>query len=134
MTVKNTLALLSQKDFPGQNTSEKDALKQTGRFFMIMRSCANELPLESKLKAMQTMVIPILTYASQVWYLTKTDMKSLESVQRRCTRWIAASSMSYKERLIKLNLLPILFTFKCTIFSCYQIFLMINLITIVRNL
>ena len=32
ITVKTTLALLSQKDFPGQNTSEKDALKQTGRF------------------------------------------------------------------------------------------------------
>ena len=69
-------------------------------FFMI-------IPLESKLKAMQTMVIPILTYASQVWYLTKTDMKLLESVQRRCRRWIAGSSMGYKERLIKLNLLPI---------------------------
>ena len=82
-------------------------LKANRAFFMIMRSCANELPLESKLKAMQTMVIPILTYASQVYYLTKTDMKLLESVQRRCTRWIAGSSMGFKERLIKLNLLPI---------------------------
>ena len=53
-----------------------------------------------------------LSYATQVWSPTihdsKTNLENLERVQRRATRWILQTKkggMSYKERLLSLNLL-----------------------------
>ena len=55
-----------------------------------------------------------LSYATQVWSPTlhnsKTNLENLERVQRRATRWILQTKkggMSYKERLLSLNLLPL---------------------------
>ena len=55
-----------------------------------------------------------LSYATQVWSPTlhnsKANLENLERVQRRATRWILQTKkggMSYKERLLSLNLLPL---------------------------
>lgn len=52
-----------------------------------------------------------LCYATQVWSPAQFSLKSqLERVQRRATRWILGTrigEMSYRDRLIKLNLLPL---------------------------
>ena len=51
-----------------------------------------------------------LTYCSQVWWpMLFKDIVTLERVQRRATKFIvAASSVSYHDRLITLNLLPLM--------------------------
>ena len=53
------------------------------------------------------MVVPILCYASQVWYPTKTDLIRIELVQKRPTRWIVDAELLYIDRLVKLKLLPL---------------------------
>ena len=54
-----------------------------------------------------------LCYASEVWFPVNNIQlsKRVESVQRRATRWILMSrgELSYKERLLALNLLPLKF-------------------------
>ena len=55
-----------------------------------------------------------LTYCSQLWrpYLIK-DIKLLENVQRRSTKYILHDySSNYKQRLISLNLLPLMHWFE----------------------
>jgi hypothetical protein len=62
-----------------------------------------------------------LSYASEVWAPQSciTDLKQLESVQRRATRFILNCSKdpnirpTYKSRLIALNLLPISYWLEC---------------------
>ena len=62
-----------------------------------------------------------LSYASEIWapQSCKTDLKLLESVQRRATRFILNCSKdhrvrpNYKSRLISLNLLPISYWLEC---------------------
>ena len=54
-----------------------------------------------------------LSYATQVWSPSMISLKSeIENVQRRATRWILRTrvgEMSYKDRLLTLNLLPLSF-------------------------
>ena len=62
-----------------------------------------------------------LSYASEIWapQSCKTDLKLLESVQRRATRFILNCSKdhhvrpNYKSRLTSLNLLPISYCLEC---------------------
>ena len=66
-----------------------------------------------------------LSYATQVWSPNQYSLKAkIERVQRQATRWILQTrvdEMSYKERLVILNLLPLvldrqlkdLFYYKC---------------------
>ena len=49
----------------------------------------------------------VLTFTAQVWYASKTDLKLLEIVQRKATAWICGKDVDYKQRLLKLNVLPV---------------------------
>ena len=49
-----------------------------------------------------------LEYACQVWCpYTKRNIRALEQVQRKATRFIVGKELSYYERLKKLELLPL---------------------------
>ena len=54
-----------------------------------------------------------LSYAKQVWSPSQISLKTdIERVQSRATRWILQTrvgEMSYKDRLLALNLLPLIF-------------------------
>ena len=61
-----------------------------------------------------TLVQSRLTYCSQLWrpHLLK-DISILERVQRRATKYILNDySSSYKSRLVKLDLLPLMYQYK----------------------
>ena len=68
-------------------------------------------PTLTKKKLYQSLVLPILTYCSPVWrpFLLQ-DITALEKVQRRATKYIVNdSSLNYKDRLMKLNMLPLMY-------------------------
>ncbi len=57
-----------------------------------------------------------MSYCSQLWRpLLIKDIKKLESVQRRATKFIIGneiSGLNYRERLIHLNLLPLMYYYE----------------------
>ena len=83
-------------------------------FFLIKRTFSIASPTSTKKKLYQSLVLPILTYCSPVWrpHLIK-DITVLEKVQRRATKYIVNdSSLNYKDRLTKLNMLPLMYLFE----------------------
>ena len=52
-------------------------------------------------------VFPIAVYASQTWLPNKGNLTEFEKVQHHATKWIIGSDLSYRNRLIKLHILPL---------------------------
>ena len=57
-------------------------------------------------------IVPIISYACQVWYPSKCDLVLIERIKKSTTKWIRSLSLTYKERLIKLKIQPLSFYFK----------------------
>ena len=80
---------------------------------LLKRTC----PLLTDLSVRRTLYLALvksqLAYATQVWSSSQISLKTeIERVQRRATRWILQTrvgEMSYKDRLLALNLLPLTF-------------------------
>ena len=62
---------------------------------------------KTKLNAYTGYVVPVISYASEVWYPTKTDLSDIERIQKSATQWILDNTIPYKERLKELNILPL---------------------------
>ena len=78
---------------------------------LIRRSFSSYVPIKVKKLLYLSLVRSQLTYCSQVWRprLIK-DFTSLERIQRRATKFILNDfSSNYRDRLITLNLLPLLY-------------------------
>ena len=72
---------------------------------MIKRNSAN-LSMIGKENLYKTMILPIITYASQSWYSTTTSLRTLEALQRRVVKWIKFDD-DHPRGLILTNLLPL---------------------------
>ncbi len=72
---------------------------------------ASTTPAIVKKKLYLALILPIISYASQVWRPSlKKDIKALEQFQRRATKYILNNSaLDYKDRLSSLNLLPLMY-------------------------
>ena len=73
-----------------------------------------------------TLIRPIVGYATQVWAPSLvSDIKSIESLQRRATPFIMFDSeYNYRERLVKLNPVPVSYRFEINdltfFYNCYS--------------
>ena len=67
----------------------------------------------TKLNAYVGYVIPVINYASIVWFVNKTECKEVERIQKKATAWILSSwEMNYKSRMAKLKLLRLSYYFE----------------------
>ena len=85
------------------------ANKQLG---VLKRTCYSPTDINIRRTLFLSLVKSKLSYASQIWSPTHNRQLSerIERVQRRATKWILRTrscEMSYKQRLLKLELLPI---------------------------
>ena len=77
-------------------------------FYLIKRKVSSKASTKSKLDLYIGYIVPIATYASQVWYANKSELKQLERIQRKATAWILSSTeIDYPQRLRLLMLLPL---------------------------
>ena len=76
-------------------------------FCTLKRNVSSRTSMETKLNAYKGYVVPVLTYASQVWNPWKTDLKSIEKIQHKATKWIWSGNDEYHQRLEKLKILPL---------------------------
>ena len=77
---------------------------------LIRRTFGFTTSIDTRKKLYLSLVRSKLTYCSSLWrpHLIK-DIRILESVQRRATKWILNDySSTYKQRLTALNLLPLM--------------------------
>ena len=84
------------------------ANKQLG---VLKRTCYSPTDINIRRTLFLSLVKSKLSYASQIWSPTHNSQPSerIERVQRRATKWILRArscEMSYKQRLLKLELLP----------------------------
>ena len=90
---------------------------------IVKRSVGFNAPQRVKLTLFKALVRPHAEYSSQIWSPhSKTEIALLESIQRSMTRFICSYDMSYPERCMSLNVLPLsyrrevadlIFCFKC---------------------
>ena len=59
-----------------------------------------------KINLYKTCILSILFYASPIWSPSKTDLQKLESLNKRCIKWIAMTG-DYNSTLVNLNIYPI---------------------------
>ena len=81
---------------------------------MLRRTFSRSLSVSAKCLLYLLLVRSHLQYSSPLWHPhLLADVKRLESVQRRATKFILNdSTMNYKQRLIHLNLLPLMMEFE----------------------
>ena len=73
----------------------------------LKRNTSNKTSVINKLNAYKGYVVPIISYASEVWHPNKGDLVLLEKLQKNATKWILGNSIHYKNRLLTLNILPL---------------------------
>ena len=81
---------------------------------LLRRSFSSSCSVQAKKLLYMTLVRSQLTFCSPIWrpYLLK-DIKSLERIQRRATKFIlGGSNKDYKTRLITLGLFPLMYFFE----------------------
>ena len=81
---------------------------------LLRRVFSSYIPASAKLSLYTSLVRSQLLYCSPVWhpYLLR-DIRYLELVQRRATRFITNySDMDYRNRLMELNLLPLMMEYE----------------------
>ena len=82
------------------------ANKANSVLYLIKRNSAR-LQTVTRLNLYKSMVLPILIYGSPAFSLNRGGMRLFESVQKRFCKWALGNEVSYKDCLIKLNILPI---------------------------
>ena len=75
--------------------------------WFLKRNISFKTTTKAKLNAYTGYVVPVISYAYEVWYPTKTDLSNIKRIQKNATQWILNNTIPYKERLKELNLLPL---------------------------
>ena len=99
-----------------QNSWRANSLKRWKKaskaFYFLKQNVSDLANTRKKLNAYVGYVIPVISYASMVWFVNKTECK-VERIQKKATTWILSSwEMSYKSRIAKLKLQPLSYYFE----------------------
>jgi hypothetical protein len=89
--------------------------KAHNRKWFLIRTLGYEAPEKAKLLTYISLIRSIVEYNTVIWNpITHENILIIESVQRKCTdyvinnpRWPSPNRINYKERLIRLKLLPL---------------------------
>ena len=105
------LGIIVKNDLSWNNNTKSITSKAIRMLGLIKRTIGYRAPQNVKLQLYLSLVRSNLEYCTQSWNgLTKQNRIKIERVQRVATRYILNyPDMSYTERLLKLNILPLSF-------------------------
>ena len=75
-------------------------------FHQLKLNLPGHLNISLKSKFYKTFILPVLLYASETWYPSKSDLDEVERFQKRVSHW-AVSASGYQNRLLIMKVLPI---------------------------
>ena len=106
------LWVMMSRDLKGIYMSKQTSCREaTPCFFLLKRCLPQTASLLCKLNAYRAYLVPILIYASPVWYVNCGNCVRLEVIQKRAMRWIVASAIgvewSLKDTYRHLKPLPL---------------------------
>ena len=105
------LGVMMSRDLKWDLHVETRCRKATQCFFLLNRCLPQNASLLCKLNAYRAYLVPILTYASPVWYVNCGKCVRFEVIQKRAMRWIVAADTggecSLKDTYRHLKLLPL---------------------------
>lgn len=103
------LGFIVLKDFKWTAHIAQVVAKSKRMLGFLKRNCSGDLNKESLKLLYISLVCSNLCFASQLWAVqSHTLMLELENIQRRATHFICKNSeLSYKDRFLNLNLLPL---------------------------
>jgi hypothetical protein len=107
-SVKDIVALLS-RDLKWSDHISSTVAKSNRMLGFIKRNCTGNLNKDALKQIYISLVRSHVCYASQLWApQSPTLMLEIENIQRRATSFICKNTeLSYRNRLLNLNLLPI---------------------------
>ena len=85
----------------------KNACKKANRVFFLIKRNTHSLSRTAKLNLYKSMVVPVLTYASPCYELSKYVTNELETIQKRVVKWIFPGTLAYIEKIAQLQILPL---------------------------
>ena len=100
------LEIIISNDMSWNLHIDKAVLKANKTFFAIKRNISN-INRVAKLNLFKSMIIPVILYASPCFGLDKYVVSELEMIQRKAVNRICFDSISYKENLKVLGILPL---------------------------
>ena len=102
------LGVIISKSLNWKDNCDNRLSKATRSFFFLKRNMSQNSSGRTKLNAYCGYIVPILSYASQVWYANKNELRLIEKLQKRAFKWILGeSSDCYSTRCKKLKILPL---------------------------
>ena len=96
------------KNLIWHNHIESRAMKTFIVFQMIRRNTILGVNNKANVHINKSLLIPTLLYASECYWPSGSDMRQINAMIKRVTYWILPVE-NYKERLLQLELLPILY-------------------------
>ena len=101
------------KKISWKTNAESRRRKAWKSYYFLKRNISAIASVKTKVNGYVGYVVPVVSYASQIWKPNKTEAKEIEKIQKRATAWILNTwDMKYKDRLRKLNLLPLTINFE----------------------
>ena len=101
------LGLIVQQNLSWNENCKRRSNTAMSALFQIKRNLTSNCNWRIKLNAYTGYIVPIAVYASQTWLPNKGNLAEFEKVRHHATKWIIGSDLSYRNRLIKLHILPL---------------------------
>ena len=81
VTSQKDLGVIMSNSLSWSENCSRRTLKGWRYLYFLIRKTSKNALLETKMNAYAGNVVPVLTYASQVWYPLKTEMRKIEQVE-----------------------------------------------------
>ena len=101
------LGIIVQQNLSWNENCKRRSNKAMFALFQIKRILTSNCNWRIKLNVYAGYVVQIAVYASQTWLPNNGNLTEFEKVQQHATKWIVGSDLSYRNRLIKLHILPL---------------------------
>ena len=95
--VQKDLGVLISNDLSWKENCNLRRTKSQKSMWFLKRNISIKSTTKAKLKAYTGYVVPVISYACEVWYSTKTDLSNIERIQKSATQWILNYTIPYKK-------------------------------------